>query len=127
MIRFFSLFILLIFSNNLFAKNTIAELDIDGILKLVNKKEVHRALLQLKKSNSKFNQGLLKEKSYKPDQYTFSNVLELILDKIPNNLTYISSCNELKEAMMSDYKVKWEDLDQPTHKIWPAIQLICKK
>jgi hypothetical protein len=127
MIKIMSILTLLCFSNYSMAKNVIKELDIEKLLKLTNKSEVHQALLKLKKDNLSFNKSLLSENSYKPDVYTYSNVLELLLEKIPSNLNQIPTCSELKESMASDYKVPWTELDEPTHKIWPAFEILCKK
>ena len=127
MIKIIGLLIMLCFSSYTLAENIIKELDIEKILTLSNKNEVHQALLKLKKDNLQFNKKLLNEESYKPDVYTYSNVLELILEKIPSNLNQMPTCGELKQSMVSDYKVTWSELDEPTHKIWPAINIICKK
>lgn len=124
----FNLFVsVILLPVNSFAKNTVKELDLDSILKLQDKTEIHRSLLRLKKKNLAFNKTILKESSYRPAVYNFSNTLEIILDRIPAKLALIPNCKELKIAMASDYKVEWEQLEEPTHKLWPAIEKLCSK
>lgn len=103
------------------------QIEIDRITSLKTKAEIHKNLLALKKNNLLFLQFLKAEKSYRSDEFNYSNILELLLEKIPEDLSQMASCPNLIESLQSDYKTSWEYLEPPTHEIWPAFKKLCEK
>ena len=119
--------VFLIYSIPLFSMEFEPQIEIDKINMLETKEEIHTKLLKLKKDNRAFIKFLMKDKSYRPDEFNYSNILGLLLEKIPSDLSLMPPCRQLVENMISDYRVKWEFLEPPTHHIWKSFDKICTK
>ena len=109
----------------------IASFDHDAqmhkILKLTDKKEIFKELLELREKNKKFKKNLLREKSYKPDLLNYVTVLDGVLKKLPPSLAQMPHCATLVAQLKDDYKSEWSELPTPIFKVWEIIDKVCVK
>ena len=100
--------------------------EVARISTLEGKQHVHKALLQLREDNMAFKRLLIQSDEYRPDLFYYSVTLDLLLENIPDDLTDIPDCPSLRSDLMYEYHAEtWEELEPPTHDIWPAFEKLC--
>ena len=73
--------------------------EIDRISTLSNKKQVHKALIEFKKKNTRLIEELRQSSSYEPDYYWYMLTLQGVLSHVTVKLADMPSCNSLKNRI----------------------------